>query len=152
MPLLGRLHGGKPLLHSLNFQPQPKKLFCKHVSPGFRAIGRLGSGALVTRDPGGHHAARSPSLPLRPYRPGVGAARTAARVFREARSSAEVARSACGGCRVLSAQERLRLADAAQRITAVADRLLPLLEVASGRATTPSPRAAARGGARVRRA
>lgn len=50
--------------------------------------------ALVTRDPGGHHAARLPSLPLRPYRPRVGSVGASAGLLRRARPSTEVARQA----------------------------------------------------------
>jgi transposase len=50
--------------------------------------------ALVTRDPGGHHAARLPSLPLRPYRPRVGSVGASADLLRRARPSTEVARQA----------------------------------------------------------
>lgn len=46
---------------------------------------------LITRDPGGHHAAYPSSVPLRPHRPGVGPAGAAASVPREARAPTKVA-------------------------------------------------------------
>src|SRR3954451_18526673 len=53
--------------------------------------------------------------------------------------------------RVLSAALRLRLADAAPRASALANRLLPLSQMAPRRTVAPSPRAAASSGARVGR-
>src|SRR5215213_10968823 len=109
-----------------------------------------------SRAPGGLHVPyTSPPVPLRPLRRGVGPAGTPTRVFREARSPAEVARQARGRRRLLPAKERLRMAHVAPRVSAVADGVLPLLQVAPGREAQAGPRSAARsgpkgGGARAR--
>ena len=76
---------------------------------------------LVSRVPGGHHAAYSPSLPLRPYRPRVESTRTAASVPRKARAPTQMARTPYRRCRVLSTALRLRLADAAPGASALAE-------------------------------
>src|SRR5829696_6321233 len=59
-------------------------------------------GVLVPRRPGGRHAAHPP-VSVRPHRRGVGPARAASIVFREARPPVEVARPARAPRRVLPA-------------------------------------------------
>src|ERR687889_206412 len=73
---------------------------------------------------GGSHVPTA--LPVRPLRPRVGHSRTAALVGRKARPSAEVAAQTRRGRRLLPAQERVFVADAAARVSALADGLLPL--------------------------
>ena len=99
--------------------------------------------------------ARRPSCPptalsVRPLRRRVGHPRAAALVGRKARPPAEVAAGSTGSRRrVLPAQERVFVADAAPRVPALADGLLPLLpQVEDRRPAAPSPRPSSRGGAR----
>ena len=66
--------------------------------------------------------------------------------------SAEVACPTRRRRRLLFAEKRLRLAHAAPGVSALANGLLPLLEVAPRRAIAPSPQPAPRSGARGRRA
>ena len=99
-----------------------------------------------SRVPGGLHVPYTSPVSLRPLRPRVGPAGAPTRVFREVRSPAEVARQARGRRRLLPAKERLRLAHVAPRVSAVADGVLPSLQVAPGREAQAGPRPAARSG------
>src|SRR5919107_6409765 len=96
-----------------------------------------------SRVSGGLHVPYTSPVPLRPLRCGVGPAGAPTCVFREARSPAEVARQARGRRRLLPSKERLRMAHAAPRVSAVADGVLPFLQVAPGREARAGPRSAA---------
>jgi hypothetical protein len=78
----------------------------------------------VPPTPGGCHVPTA--LPVRPLRPRVGHSPTAALLSRKARPSAEVAAQTRRGRRLLPAQEWVFVADAAARVSALADGLLPL--------------------------
>src|SRR5215204_1292976 len=119
---------------------------------GIRAFSKVlgvGCGRSCIPTLGGHHAPTT--LPVRPLRGRVGHPRTVALVGRKARPSAEVAAEARGKRGVLPPEERMLVADAAPRVSAVADGLLPLPQVEDRRPSQKSPRPAARGGARGRR-
>jgi hypothetical protein len=83
-----------------------------YVHPGGRR-GRMRA-FVNTLTLGGRHAPTT--LPARPFRRTVGHPPTAAHPVRKARPTAEVARTLSCGCRVLSPQERLLVADAPARI------------------------------------
>ena len=72
---------------------------------------------MYTRDPGGRHVPHSPTtLPLRPFRRRMGPPGAPPRVPGKARTSPKVVQTAHCRRRLLPAEERLRLADAPERV------------------------------------
>src|SRR5215212_9435079 len=85
--------------------------FCKRSILAFQMVVGVACGRLCIPTSGGHHAPTA--LPVRPLRRRVGYPRSVALVCRKARPSAEVAVEVRGGRRLLPAQERVFVADAA---------------------------------------
>jgi hypothetical protein len=84
------------------------------------------------------YVSHSLPVPAGPLQHRIGPVGAASRILREAWSSAEVVRPAHRRCRLLSSALGLCLADAPPRVPALADGLLPLPQVASGRTPTAS--------------
>src|SRR5215211_7396542 len=96
----------------------------------------------AARASGGRYAPHLPPVPVRPFRRRVGPAGAATRLSREARPAAQVAHPAGCGRRLLPAALGMCLANAPVGVPALADRLLPLPQMAPGWPAAESARRA----------